>query len=191
VPIQDKLPKSRITLVYRTKINGQQEDVKLPFRVVVLGDFSLGSSTDRQVDLDERKMRSVTGSNINDLMKDMGMSVSFDVDDKVSADGEGKMQIELPIDRMKSFHPDEIVHHVPKLKALLLLRKLLLEMQSDIDNRKELRRKLYELFSDKEQLQKLLESDQLKSYASMRLPKAKPQSEQSALAAGNTSAAKA
>ncbi|WP_257446999.1 type VI secretion system contractile sheath small subunit [Archangium lipolyticum] len=191
MPIQDKLPKSRITLVYRTKINGQQEDVKLPFRVVVLGDFSLGSSTDRQVDLDERRMRSVTGSNINDLMKDMGMSLSFDVADKVSADGEGRMQVELPIDRMKSFHPDEIVHHVPKLKALMLLRKLLLEMQADIDNRKELRRTLYELFSNKEQLQKLLESDQLKSYVSMRLPKAIPQSEQPALAAANAAAAKA
>lgn len=186
MPIQDKLPKSRITLVYRTQINGQKEDVKLPFRVVVLGDFSLGSSTDRQVDLEERKMRSVTGSNINDLMKDMGMSLSFDVADKVSTDGDGRLQVNLPIDRMKSFHPDEIVHHVPKLKALMLLRKLLLEMQSDIDNRKELRRKLYELFSDKEQLQKLLESDQLKSYASMRLPKAK-----SALAAGNVPASKA
>lgn len=191
MPIQDKLPKSRITLVYRTKINGQPEDVKLPFRVVVLGDFSQGSSKDRQVDLDERAMRSVTGSNINELMKDMGMSISFEVDDKTSADGEGKMQVELPIDRMKSFHPDEIVHHVPKLKALLLLRKLLMEMQSDIDNRKELRRTLYELFSNKEQLQKLLESDELKSYASMRLPTpAKPQSDQPALAAG-TSAAKA
>ncbi|QRN93345.1 type VI secretion system contractile sheath small subunit [Archangium violaceum] len=191
MPIQDKLPKSRITLVYRTKINGQQEDVKLPFRVVVLGDFSLGSSTDRQVDLEERKMRSVTGSNINDLMKDMAMSLSFDVVDKVSADGEGRMQIDLPINRMKSFHPDEIVHHVPKLKALMLLRKLLLEMQADIDNRKELRRTLYELFSNKEQLQKLLESDQLKSYVSMRLPKAAPQSTQPALAAANAAAAKA
>ncbi|AKJ04098.1 type VI secretion system protein ImpB [Archangium gephyra] len=191
MPIQDKLPKSRITLVYRTKINGQPEDVKLPFRVVVLGDFSQGSSKDRQLDLDERAMRSVTGSNINELMKDMGMSVSFEVDDKVSADGEGKMQVELPIDRMKSFHPDEIVHHVPKLKALMLLRKLLMEMQSDIDNRKELRRTLYELFSNKEQLQKLLESDALKSYESMRLPTpAKAKSDQPALAAG-TSAAKA
>ena len=191
MPIQDKLPKSRITLVYRTKINGQPEDVKLPFRVVVLGDFSQGSSKDRQLDLDERTMRSVTGSNINELMKDMGMSISFDVDDKVSADGQGKMQVELPIDRMKSFHPDEIVHHVPKLKALMLLRKLMMEMQSDIDNRKELRRTLYELFSNKEQLQKVLESDELKSYASMRLPTpAKPQSDQPALAAG-TSAAKA
>ena len=190
MPIQDKLPKSRITLVYRTKINGQPEDVKLPFRVVVLGDFSQGSSKDRQLDLDERSMRSVTGSNINELMKDMGMSISFEVDDKVSADGEGKLQIELPVNRMKSFHPDEIVHHVPKLKALMLLRKLMMEMQSDIDNRKELRRKFYELFSNKEELKKLLESEQLKSYASMRLPVAKPQTAQPALVA-DTAAVKA
>jgi type VI secretion system protein ImpB len=189
VPIQDQLPKSRITLVYRTNINGQPEDVKLPFRVVVLGDLSLGSSTDRKLDLDERKLRSVNGSNLNDVMKDMGMSISFEVDDKLSADGEGKMQVELPITRMKSFHPDEIVHHVPKLKALLLLRKLMLEMQSDIDNRKDLRRMLYELFSNPEELNKLLESEQLKSYASMRLPTAaKPQGDQAALAAQNVPA---
>ncbi|MBN1209778.1 MAG: type VI secretion system contractile sheath small subunit [Myxococcaceae bacterium] len=190
MPIQDKLPKSRITLVYRTNINGQEEDVKLPFRVVVLGDFSLGSSTDRQVDLEERKLRSVNGNNLSELMKDMGMSISFDVDDKLSSDGEGKMMVELPIDRMKSFHPDEIVNHVPKLKALLLLRKLLLEMQADIDNRKDLRRKLYELFSNKDELKKLLESEQLKSYVSMRLPTAKAEDAKPALPA-NVAAAPA
>ena len=190
--IQDKLPKSRITLKYRTTINGQKEDVKLPFRMVVLGDFSQGSSTDRQVDLDERQMRSVTGSNINELMRDMGMSISLEVNDKVSADGKGKMAIQLPITGMKSFNPDEIVNHVPKLQALLLLRKLLMEMQADIDNRKDLRRTIYELFSNKENLQKVLESDELKSYVSMRLPKAgTPSSEQPALPAENTAAAKA
>jgi type VI secretion system protein ImpB len=189
VPIQDQLPKSRITLVYRTNINGQEEEVKLPFRVVVLGDFSRGSSKDRQFDLEERKMRSVNGSNISELMKDMGMSISFEVDDKLSADGEGKMAVELPIDRMKSFHPDEIVNHVPKLKALMMMRKLLLEMQSDIDNRKDLRRKLYELFSNKEELKKLLESEELKGYASMRLPvAAKPDDTKPALAAQNVPA---
>ncbi|WNG17733.1 type VI secretion system contractile sheath small subunit [Cystobacter fuscus] len=173
MPIQDNLPKSRITLTYRTNINGQSAEVKLPFRVVVMGDFSLGSSKDRQQDLEERQLRSVNDTNINELMKDMGMSVSFEVDDKISTDAGAKMSVTLPITGMKSFNPDEIVHHVPKLKALMLMRKLLLEMQSDIDNRKELRRTLYELFSDKEQLNKLLQSDQLKGFASMRLPVAK------------------
>ena len=31
--VQDELPRSRITLTYRTTIHGQQEEVNLPFRV--------------------------------------------------------------------------------------------------------------------------------------------------------------
>ena len=79
-----------------------------------------------------------------------------------------KLDVTLPIDRMKSFHPDEIVKHVPKLKALLLLKTLLVEMQSNIDNRKDLRRELYELFSKPEALKELL--NELKGYECMRLP---------------------
>ncbi len=169
--VQDELPRSRITLTYRTTINGQPEEVKLPFRVLMLGDFSLGSSEDRKVDLEERKLRSVTGRNLNELMKDMKMSLKFQVPNKVNPDAESDMEVTLPIESMKSFHPDEIVKHVPKLKALLLLRTLLLEMQSSIDNRKELRRALYDIFSKPEELKKLLE--EMKGYESLRLPAGK------------------
>ncbi len=166
--VQDELPRSRITLTYRTTINGTTEDVRLPFRVLMLGDFSLGTSEDRKLDLEERKLRSVNGRNLNDLMKDMKMSLNLQVPNKINPDVDGDLDVVLPIDSMKSFHPDEVVHHVPKLKALLLLRTLLMEMQSSIDNRKELRRVLYELFSKPEQLKQILE--ELKGYESLRLP---------------------
>lgn len=175
MPIQDKLPKSRITLVYRTNISGKEAEVDLPFRVLVLGDFSLGSSKDRkrdgkEVDLEDRKLRSVASSNLDALMKDMDMSVEFDVDDKVGGGGDGKMAIKLPITKMKSFHPDEIINHVPKLKALMMLRKLLVEMQADIDNKKPVRQQFHALYSNPEERNKLLTSDQLKTYETLRLP---------------------
>jgi type VI secretion system protein ImpB len=170
LPIQDKLPTSRITLTYRTTINGQEEEVDLPFRMLVLADLSLGSSKDRKVDLDERKLRSVKPGGLDDVMKDMGMSIEFQVPDRTTPNGEGTLQVKLPIERMKSFHPDEFVQHVPKLKALLLMRKLLLEMQADIDNRKELWRTLSELYAHPEDIQKLLESDSLKGFENLRLP---------------------
>lgn len=169
MPIQDKLPTSRITLTYRTTINGQEEEVDLPFRMLVLADLSLGSSKDRKVDLDERKLRAVKPGGLDDLMKDMGMSIQFQVPDK-TAGGEGTLDVKLPLDKMKSFHPDEFVHHVPKLKALLMLRKLLLEMQADIDNRKDLWRTLSELYANPEDIQKLLESDELKGFENLCLP---------------------
>jgi type VI secretion system protein ImpB len=68
---------------------------------------------------------------------------------------------------MKSFHPDEIVKNVPKLSALLLLRKLLEEMQSNIDNRKELRKSIYALFTNEDERKKIL--DEFKTYGSMQL----------------------
>lgn len=166
--IQDQLPKSRITLTYRTTINGEQETVNLPLRLLVLGDFSLGSSEDRKTDLETRRLRSVDGRNLDELMKDMKMSTQFQVPNRINPDVESELNVTLPIDRMKSFHPDEIVKHVPKLKALLLLKTLLVEMQSNIDNRKDLRRELYELFSKPEALKELL--NELKGYESMRLP---------------------
>ena len=174
MPIQDKLPTSRITLTYRTTINGQEEEVDLPFRMLVLADLSLGTSKDRKVDLDERKLRSVKPGGLDDVMKDMGMSVEFQVPDKTAlGDGES-LQVKLPLERMKSFHPDEFVQHVPKLKALLMMRKLLLEMQADIDNRKDLWRTLSELYANPEDIQKLLESESLKGFENLRLPAGGP-----------------
>jgi type VI secretion system protein ImpB len=98
----------------------------------------------------------------------MKMSVRFQVPNRVNPDAAETLDVELPINRMKSFHPDEIVHHVPKLKALLLLKTLLMEMQSSIDNRKELRKLVYELFSKPEALKEVLA--ELKNYETLRLP---------------------
>lgn len=181
--IQDQLPRSRITLTYRTTINGEQETVNLPLRLLMLGDFSLGSSEDRKSDLEARKLRSVNGKNLDDLMKDMKMSLNFQVPNRINPDVEADLDVTLPVTKMKSFHPDEIVHHVPKLKALRLLKKLLLEMQSSIDNQKELRNLIYELFRNKDALKQVLA--ELKDYESLRLP---TKSAQPAAGAGTSAA---
>jgi type VI secretion system protein ImpB len=181
VAIQDELPKSRITLTYRTTINGEPETVKLPLRLLVLGNFSHGTSVDRlkkdekgavvgEVDLEARRMRSVTGNNLNSVIKDMGISLTLKEGVKNWVDpakGGESMEVTLPVSSMKSFHPDEIVKNVPKLSALLLLRKLLEEMQSNIDNRKELRKSIYALFTNEDERKKLLA--EFKGYDSMQL----------------------
>ena len=45
--VQDEVPKSRITLRYRTEIDGTPADIQLPLRLLMMGDFSLGTSKDR------------------------------------------------------------------------------------------------------------------------------------------------
>ncbi len=168
MPIQDELPRSRLTLTYRTTINGEPETVDLPFRLLVMADYSLGSSKDRKKDLEARELRSLNGRNLDSVMKDMSMSIDLEVDDKISGGGDAKLPVTLPITSMKSFSPDEIVNHVPKLKALLLLKNLLQELQSSIDNQKELRKLIQELYTKPEVFNAL--RSQLKEHDGFKLP---------------------
>lgn len=166
--IQDEVPKSRLTLRYRTEINGQPEDINLPLRLLVTGDLSLGSSKDRKVDLEERRLRNMDGKNTDAVMKDMGIKLKFAVPNKIDPEKEEDLQVEIPIESMKSFSPDQVAKHVPKLKGLLMLKQLLEEVTSNVDNRKEFRKLLGDLLSDQDSLGKMLE--ELKGFDGLKLP---------------------
>lgn len=153
--IQDELPRSRLTLTYKTTINGEPETVNLPLRMLMLGDYSLGSSTDRKVDLEERQLRSIGNRNLDSVMSDMNMSLKLTVPNRINPDPDGEFEVNLPITKMRSFTPDEVAQHVPRIKALLLMKQLLLELQANIDNRKELRKIIQELFRNPESVEKL------------------------------------
>ena len=166
--IQDEIPKSRLTLRYKTEVSGQPEDVSLPLRLLVEGNFSMGSSKDRKLDLEERRLRTLDGTNTDAVMKDMGMSLKFAVSNKIDPEMAEDMDVEIPVDSMRSFSPDHIARHVPKLRGILQMKKLLEEVVSNVDNRKDFRKLLNELMSDEEALGKMME--QLKGYESLKLP---------------------
>ncbi len=165
--IQDEIPKSRLTLRYRTEIQGKPEDVALPLRLLVAGDLSQGASNDRKLDLEERRLRTLDGTNLDAVMKDMGMSLKFAVGNKIDPQNSDDMNVDIPIESIKSFSPDEIARHVPKLKGILQIKKLLEEVISNVDNRKEFRKLLNDLMGNEEALAKMLE--QLKDYQSLKL----------------------
>src|SRR5262245_24150965 len=100
--ITDEIPKSRLTLTYRTNVNGTPEDMTLPFRLLIMGDLSNGTSKDRGVDLDQRNIRQLDGKNLNSLMADMKMSVSLAVPNRIDPDKSESLNVTLPIEGMKS-----------------------------------------------------------------------------------------
>jgi len=146
--ITDEIPKSRLTLTYRTNVNGQLEDKQLPFRLLIMGDLSNGTSKDRALELDQRNFRHLDGKNLNAVIADMKMKMELSVDNKVDPDRSDSIDVVLQLKGMKSFSPADIAENVPKLKALLLLKKLLLEVQNNIDNRKEFRNLLRQVAED-------------------------------------------
>lgn len=174
MPVQDEVPKSRITLTYKTTVDGEPAVVDLPLRLMVLGDFSNGTSKDRQVDLDQRELRSLDGSNIGEIMKDMGINVDMVVPDKINGEGQD-MRVQLNIDSLKSFSPEEIAKQVPQIRSLLLLKKLLEEIQSNVANKKEFARLLNTLYSSETMLKQMREK--LQNFSMYRIPLKKSENE--------------
>lgn len=165
--VQEEVPKSRITLTYKTEVDGEPAVVDLPLRLMVLGDFSNGSSKDRKVDLDERNLRSLNGSNIGEIMRDMGIKLDMVVPDKINPEGQD-MRVNLNIENLNSFSPEEVAKQVPQLRSLLLLKKLLEEIQSNVANKKEFAALLNKLFSSEALLSQMKEK--LQKYSMYRIP---------------------
>ncbi len=170
--VQDEVPKSRLTLRYKTEVNGKPEDVNLPLRLMVLGDFSLGTSADRKVDLEERRLRNLDGKNTAAVMKDMKIALEISVPNKIDPENSETLDVKLPITSMNSFRPDEIVKNVPKLKGLVLLKRLLQEVEANVSNTKELRKLIADLYASEEAFKKIQE--QLKGFEGFRVPGAAP-----------------
>lgn len=88
-PIQERIYKSRLTITYRTNIDGQAVPQKLPLRILVLGDFSgrgwksaaakAGAATKNPATgdrLEDRRVISIKrGTRVEDVMADMGITV--------------------------------------------------------------------------------------------------------------------
>lgn len=175
--IQDQIPKSRLTLTYKTEVHGEPEIVELPLRLLVMGDFSLGSSADRkdpetgkEVDLDERRLRSLDGTNTDAVMKDMGMRLQVSVPNKIDPENAEDLNVDIPIDSVNAFSPDKFAMSIPKLRGLICLKRLLEQVQADISNKKKFRRLLSELYSSEAAFKKIV--DEFKDFGGMKLPEA-------------------
>lgn len=165
--VQEEVPKSRITLTYKTEVDGEPAVVDLPLRMMVLGDFSNGSSKDRKVDLDQRSLRSLDGSNINSIMRDMDIGLDMVVPDKINPQGQD-LRVHLKLDHLNSFSPEEVAKQVPQIRSLLLLKKLLEEIQSNVANKKEFASLLNKLFSSETLLTQMREK--LEKFSMYRIP---------------------
>lgn len=173
--VQQEVPKSRITLTYKTEVDGEPAVVDLPLRLMVLGDFSNGSSKDRKVDLDQRNLRSLDGSNMGEIMKDMGIKLDVVVPDKINSNNQD-MRVQLNIESLKSFSPEEIAKQVPQVRSLLLLKKLLEEIQSNVANKKEFAHLLNKLFSSEQLVHQMREK--LQNFSRYQIPLKKGKSDE-------------
>ena len=142
-------PKERVNIVYKPDTGDQKEEIELPLKMLVMGDF-IGREDDKT--LDERKAINIDKDNFNDVMEGQGLSVEMSVPNHLSEVKEGEEQSNLSttlnFKNMRDFEPDTIAKEVPELKKLLDLRDALTALKGPLGNVPEFRKLIQSLVKD-------------------------------------------
>jgi type VI secretion system protein ImpB len=146
-------PKERVNIVYRPSTGDASEEVELPLKLMVLGDFTQ-SPDDRMVE--DRDPVSIDKDNFNDVLKAQGLELNLNVPNRLSNEEDAQMAVNLKFNGLKDFEPDAIVQKVPELAKLMELREALKALKGPLANVPEFRRKVQELVKDEGARAKLL-----------------------------------
>lgn len=147
MPRNEDLPEERIVITYEDYVGDALEKVELPFKLLLCGDYSLGTSLDRQQDIEVRRIRDVNEENLNAHMKEMGINVNLKVPN-VLVNGDEEMNVDIPIESMHSFSPDSIARTVPAMKTLMDIRDALKEIGALASNDRNVLKLLEEVLKD-------------------------------------------
>ena len=146
-------PKERVNIVYRPATGDAKEEVELPLKLMVLGDFTQRAD-DRMVE--DRDPVSIDKDNFNDVLKGQGLELKLNVPNKLSGKEDEQLAVGLKFESLSDFDPDAIVRSVPELAKLMDLREALKALKGPLANVPEFRKKVQELIKDPGAREKLL-----------------------------------
>jgi len=152
-------PQERINIRYKTETGGVQEDVELPLRLLVMGDFTGRPDTSAAPDfktIEERKPINIDKNNFDDVLKSQQVGLSLQVDNVVKPEDK-ELKVELKFDGMKDFDPEGIARQVPELRELLELREALTELKGPLAQNAAFRKKLQALLDDENERASVLD----------------------------------
>lgn len=138
-------PKERVNIVYKPATGDAKEEVELPLKVLVMGDFTQASD---ETPVEDRKAINIDKDNFNDVLNSYNIKLESVVDNKLTDDPGEQMAVKLSFNSLKDFDPDAIVEKVPELKKLVELRNALKAVKGPLGNIPEFKKKLNEIVQD-------------------------------------------
>ncbi|MFP4257863.1 MAG: type VI secretion system contractile sheath small subunit [Desulfovermiculus sp.] len=146
-------PKERVNIVYKPDTGDAKEEVELPLKLMVLGDF-----TNREDDrmLEDRDPVNVDKDNFEGVMAGQDLELQVNVQNTLADDPDAQMAVDLKFKKMSDFEPDAIAAQVPELAELMELRNALKALKGPLANVADFRKKIQALVKDEHARQKLL-----------------------------------
>ena len=146
-------PKERVNITYRPATGGAQEEVELPLKFMMIGDYTLRAD---DTPLEDRKAIQVDKDNFNDVMRSQNLALDANVDDRLSGEEGAQMSVSLKFDSLKDFEPESIAKQVPELNKLLELRDALTALKGPLGNLPAFRKKIQTMLEDEGQRAQLI-----------------------------------
>ena len=108
-------PKERINIKYVPATDGEQAEVELPHKMLVLGDFGLDDARA----LEDRSIMRIDKHSFNNVLNDADVSLAMSVPSVLSTAPDAELAVNLQFKSINDLGPDSIARQVPELNKLL------------------------------------------------------------------------
>lgn len=147
-------PKERINVTFKPATGGAQEEIELPLKLMVLGDFTQRTD-DRKIE--DRKPISIDKNNFDEVLGKQELSLTFAVPNRLQdEETDDELPVQLRINSMKDFNPAAVVDQVPELKKLMELRDALVALKGPLGNAPAFRKAIESVLSDDDSRDRVL-----------------------------------
>lgn len=147
-------PKERVNIKYSPATGDAQEEVELPLKLLMMGDYTL-QQDDRPIE--DRAPINVDKDNFNKVMEGQNLKLDVLVDNKLVEEDDAELATSLEFKNLKDFEPENIVKQVPELNQLLEMRDALTALKGPLGNVPAFRKMLQEALTDEDARKKLLD----------------------------------
>lgn len=147
-------PKERINITFKPAIGGAQEEVELPLKLLVLGDFTQREDTRK---VEDRKPISIDKNTLDEVLAKQALSLLLSVPNRLQeTDGADELAVQVRINAMKDFNPAHLVEQVPQLKKLMALREALVALKGPLGNAPSFRKAIENALADEQSRARVL-----------------------------------
>jgi len=147
-------PQERVNIVYKPATGGAQEEIELPLKLLMLGDFTLRED---ERGLEDRDPINIDKDNFDEVMKKQDLGLNLAVKNKLGEDPDAEMEAKLKFGSMKDFEPESVARQIPETAKLLDLRQALTALKGPLANKAAFRKKIESILTDETARQKLLD----------------------------------
>jgi len=146
-------PKERVNITYKPAIGDAKEEVELPLKLLMLGDYTMRPDPRP---LEDRKPLNVDKDNFQKVMAEQKLNLNFNVKNALSENPDDELSVGLKFRRLADMEPEAVASQVPELKKLLELRAALTALKGPLGNEKAFRNKIQQILGDPAQRNKLI-----------------------------------